>query len=385
MKRVDHFPFDLLTASVEDKKNYFLERTVNHPILNNTFSNVMDKINDAPRGKVFLVFGPTGVGKSTLCRRVNNEIIIKYLEHNNTDKGTIPIIMLEIPAPENGKFNWRDFYKRMLKELNEPLIEHKITNNTEERVEKKRKIPVHLPSTAPELRESLENAIRYRKTKIILLDEAQHLLKIASGKDPKDHLDAIKSIANLTGSIIVMFGTYDLTDFFNLNGQLGRRTNEIHFPRYNAEIDKEIKEFKSVINTFQNKLPFYEETNLLQYWDFLYERSIGCIGILKEWLDECVKEALNKNQSAITYEILEKTAPSPAKALTIAEETISGEEKVREQGESSYLLREKLGLRKNKKSKNEESIEKSSSKKKKDVGKRNPTRDQVGISESSGY
>lgn len=382
MERIDQFPFDLLTASVENKKNYFLERTINHPKLNTAFLDVLEKINDAPMGKVFLVFGPTGVGKSTLCRRVNNEIIIKYLENNDSDKGTIPIAMLELPAPDNGKFNWRDFYKRMLKELNEPLIENKIINSVGNSEGKKRKFPDHLPSTAPELRESLENAIRYRKTKIILLDEAQHLLKVASGKEPKDQLDVIKSIANLTGSIIVMFGTYDLTDFFNLNGQLGRRTNEIHFPRYNVEIEKEKQEFKIVVNTFQNKLPFYEETKLLQYWEFLYERSIGCIGILKEWLDECVKEALNKNQPTITYEILEKNAPSPAKALTIAEETISGEEKVKEQWESSYLLREKLGLRNNKKSKKEESSEKSSRKKNNDVGKRNPTRDNVGLPKS---
>lgn len=382
MERIDQFPFDLLTASVEDKKKYFLDRTINHPSLNMAFIDVMDKIKEAPRGKVFLVFGPTGVGKSTLCKRVNNEIIINFLESNDGNKGTIPIIMLELPAPDNGKFNWRDFYKRMLKKLNEPLIENKIIKNDPNNTEKKRKIPVHLPSTAPELRESLENAIENRKTKIILLDEAQHLLKIASGKDPKDHLDAIKSLANLTGAIIVMFGTYDLTDFFNLNGQLGRRTNEIHFPRYNATVKKEIQEFKSVVNTFQNKLPFYEETNLLQYWDFLYERSIGCIGILKEWLDECVKEALNKNQSTITYEILEKNAPSPAKALTIAEETLSGEEKVKEQWESNYLLREKLGLRKNKNIKNKESDEKRSKKKKNNVGQRNTTRDNIGVSEN---
>jgi len=374
MNRIKLFPFNLNEASVEEKKEYFLNRTINHPKLNKAFLEVMEKINEGPKGKVFLVYGPTGVGKSTLCKRVRSEIISKHIINSKNNIGEVPVVKLELPSPDNGKFNWRDFYKRLLKEFKEPLIENKITS-----VEKKKTIPNHWPTTAPELRESLENAIIYRKTKIILLDEAQHLLKVASAKSIQDQMDAIKSIANITGAKFFMFGTFELMDFFDLNGQLGRRTSEIYFPRYNVLIPEEKKEFLNVINTFQNHLPFYKETNLIELWEFLYERSIGCIGIIKEWFDECVKEALNKNMDTLSFELLQKHAPTPKKALKIAEETIAGEQKVKEHGEKIYLLRETLGL----KNMSDKTISKGKgSKKSKDVGKRNPSRDEIGIKEN---
>lgn len=378
MDKNNHFPFDLLSASVEEKKKYFVECTINHPKLNKAFLKVMEKVNESPDGKVFLVYGPTGVGKSTLCKKVHNEIILRYLENAGSSKEEIPVVMLELASPDNGKFNWKDFYRRLLKEMQEPLIDKKISLKSVE----KRRMPNYLPSTSPELRESLENAIYHRKTRIILLDEAQHLLKVASAKGIQDQMDALKSIANITGSIFFMFGTYDLMEFINLNGQLGRRTDEIHFPRYNAIDEEDQVIFKNIINTFQYHLPLDGEINILQYWEFLYERSIGCIGILKEWLDDCLKDVLNNN-AQFSLQILEKHAPSPSKALKIAEETINGEENIKRQGENLYLLREKLGLRSMpNKLKSEEGNEKKSKRKKKDVGKRNPTRDEIGITEN---
>ncbi|ALC88925.1 hypothetical protein AM500_03250 [Bacillus sp. FJAT-18017] len=380
MDKLTDFPFGLAKASNDEKKEYFLKMTLNHPKLNEAFLEVIDRINTSPSGKVILVYGPTGVGKSTLCKRVKKEIIQRFLDNGlniQNIKGTIPVAMLELPSSDNGKFNWRDFYKRLLNEMNEPLVEYKISRNSEV---PNKKIPNHWPSTSPELRESLENAISYRNTKVILLDEAQHLLKIASGKNIKDQLDALKSIANLTGALFILFGTYELMDFFDLSGQLGRRTKEIHFPRYNLNITKDKHDFHSVIYTFQNRLPFIEKTDLLYYADFLYERTIGCIGILKEWLDECVNEALNKNLPSISFDVLERNAPTPSKALTIAQETIEGETKVNEQGQSIYLLRETIGLSTNSKQTYNESG-KSTQGRKNNVGIRNPTRDKIGLKE----
>ena len=372
MNRIELFPFDLHVATIDEKKNYFIERTINHPRLNQVYLDVMDKVNNSSKGKVYLVFGPTGVGKSTVCSKVRDNV-----ENTNHNRSLIPVASLELPSPDNGKFNWKDFYKRLLKEINEPLIDQKIIINNKE--EKQRPIPNYVPTTAPELRQSLENAIKYRKTKVILLDEAQHLLKVASAKSIRDQMDALKSIANLTGVVFFMFGTYELMDFFDLNGQLGRRTNEIHFSRYDMKRTKDKKEFKSVINTFQCHLPFIEETNLVQYWEFLYERTIGCIGILKEWLNECLKEALNKNQLTISYELLQKHAPSPTKALRIAEETIDGEERLEKQEEDLQSLKIKLGFKQEDKKKHGEEGKKS---KNKNPGKRAATRDDIGIKES---
>lgn len=378
MDRISKYPIDLQNSSTEEKKAFFLERTINHPMLHRAYLEVQEKVSEAPSGKVFLVFGPTGVGKSTLCKRMKNDILLKHFSNEHSDRSVIPVVRLELPSPDNGKFNWKDFYKRMLKEMNEPLIDNKVDKN---QIGRKKKVPNYDPTTSPELRESFENAITHRKTRMVLLDEAQHLLKVAGGKGIIDQMDTIKSIANLTGSNFIMYGTYELMDFLDLNGQLGRRTDEVHLPRYDVRNPSERNEFKSVVNTFQNLLPFLEESDLLQDWELLYERTIGCTGILKEWLDRCVIDALNNSHKNITQDLLEKHAPSPRKALKIAQEIITGEEKLQELEESRTLLRATVGLESMEY--NLENNDKDKTKKKqRDVGKRNPTRDEVGIRET---
>ncbi|MFK9090107.1 ATP-binding protein [Bacillus salipaludis] len=378
MDRISQFPIDIEKSTIEEKKKFFLEHTINHPMLHRAYLKVQEKVNDAPNGKVFLVFGPTGVGKSTLCKRMKNDLILKHLSNDDRNNSVIPVVSLELPSPDNGKFNWKDLYKRMLKEIREPLIENKVDKNQHGR---KKKIPNYYPTTSPELRESLENAITHRKTKIVLLDEAQHLLKVSGAKSIIDQMDTIKSIANLTGSNFIMFGTYELLDFLDLNGQLGRRTDEVHLQRYDIRIPSERNEFKSVVNTFQNLLPFLEESVLLTYWELLYERTIGSTGILKEWLDRCVIDALNSNHKNITYEHLVKHAPTPRKALKIAQEIIAGEEKLQEQEEIQTLLRATVGLD-SVDLPTENGVEEKRKKNQRDVGKRNPTRDEVGIRET---
>src|SRR5664280_3187190 len=42
------------------------------------------------------------------------------------DPARIPVVSVEAIAPESGSFNWRDHYKRLLHQLDEPLIDHKL-------------------------------------------------------------------------------------------------------------------------------------------------------------------------------------------------------------------------------------------------------------------
>ena len=37
------------------------------------------------------------------------------------------------------------------------------------------------------------------------------------------------------------------------------------------------------MRSFQQQMPFAEPPDLVRDWEYLYERSIGCVGVLKEW------------------------------------------------------------------------------------------------------
>ncbi|MEB3280310.1 MAG: hypothetical protein VKK42_15460 [Lyngbya sp.] len=116
----------------------------------------------------------------------------------------------------------------------------------------------------------------------------------------KDQPETLKSLANLTQVKIMPTGTYDLLPLIDLGDQLCRRSKTIHFQRYHAENATEAKAFKSVVQTFSQYLPLLERPDLLSHWEFLYERSLGCVGILKDWLSQTLSGVLDNDEKAVT-------------------------------------------------------------------------------------
>jgi len=143
-----------------------------------------------------------------------------------------------------------------------------------------------------------------------MIDEAQHLSKMASGRRLLDQLDVVKSIANQTRIVHVLFGTYDLLAFRNLNGQLSRRSLDVHFPRYRAESASERQVFINILQSFAHHMPLAEPPDLAANWELLYERSIGCVGILKQWLMRALYSVLRCGGKTIARKDLEAQALS---------------------------------------------------------------------------
>ena len=76
-------------------------------------------------------------------------------------------------------------------------------------------------------------------------------------------------------------------------------------------------------------------------------RSIGCVGILKDWLTQTYRKALEEDASTLQPRHWESYAPYVAKCLSIAAEAIDGEKAFQfESGELAHGLRQKLGLSK---------------------------------------
>ena len=178
------------------------------------------------------------------------------------------------------------------------------------------------------MRRALEQALYYRRPIAFLMDEAQHLKKIAGGRRLLDQMDVLKSLASLTGIVHVLIGTYDLLGLANLSAQLNRRSIEIHFPRYQAENSQEWTVFQSALLTFQRHLPLAKEPDLVGHSEFIYERSVGCIGILKNWLGRALAAALEKSAETLTLQHLERSAEPLRKLLRMAREIQEGEKRV---------------------------------------------------------
>lgn len=326
----DGFPRSLLNQPSKARVAYFIDYTMAHPILQQAAMKLMHSIEEPAGASLIFIFGPTGVGKSTLLRRVSQKIISAALPKMNIDPGYIPIAGIEAIAPEFSQFDWKDFYTRALMALQEPMINNKINRS----------------STKLKLRFALEEALRHRQSHAFYVDEAQNLGKVASGRKLRDQADCVKSLANIGNTRFLLSGTYELLMLRNLSAQLTRRSMDIHFPRYRAELDLDVRAFKSVVQTFQRYLPLAETPNLLECWDFCYERSIGCVGILKDWLSRTLSAVLDSDENALTLTRfdLERHAWSSEQCMIMLAEAREEEKKLADKAGLQQELRAALGL-----------------------------------------
>src|SRR5262249_18389318 len=86
------------------------------------------------------------------------------------------------------------------------------------------------------------------------------------------------------------------------------------------------------------------EPDLLKHWEYCYVRSIGCVGILRDWLVRALATSMEKGDRTVSLRRLEETALSVWQCEQIARETLAGEERLEEKPGAVSRLREMLGL-----------------------------------------
>lgn len=322
----------------------FRDFTLAHPQLVEAKEKLMAAIQDSPSNSLVMVFGPTGVGKTTLLAKIEQFLTQSVLSSLQADRARIPVVSVEAVAPESGNFSWRDQFKRTLLRMEEPLVDCKLPQPVPETRGNDLSARLTAKASGAEYRYAVEQALRYRRPLAVLIDEAQHLVKLTSGRKLLDQLDVVKSIANLTGTIHVLFGTYDLLAFHNLNGQLSRRSAEIHFRRYRSDQEEDRNSFINTVHSFAQRLPFPDPPDLAADWEYLYERSVGCVGILKDWLVRALAQALSRGTKTLTRHELESCALSVSQCERMLSEAIEGELRLRETADERRRLRARLSL-----------------------------------------
>jgi AAA domain len=374
---MSYFPPELLQKPLADRLAYFGAFTIAHPRLKAIYDILMRTINEPAGASFIFVYGPSGVGKTTLQQRVKQKITEACLSELIADRGRVPVVGIEAVAPESRNFNWKDYYTRALIALEEPLIEHKIDYGVRGVYRDIfGQIVIEPKVVAPALRRALENSLSQRKPDVFFIDEAQHMGKMASGYKLQDQLDCLKSLANMTGILHCLLGTYELLTFRNLSGQLSRRSVDIHFPRYQVDNPDDLQAFKSVLLTFQRQMPLSKEPDLVARYEYFYERSLGCIGTLKNWLTRTLKDALDEGSDTITLKQLQRRALSVAQCQRMFAEILEGERQLLETEADAQNLRSLLGLEGDVP---EQLNKPSSASRQGKVGKRKPKRDKIGV------
>ena len=199
-----------LSQSWRTRLQEFRGFTLAHPQLVEAKDKLMAAIQGSPSNSLVMALGPTGVGKTTLKAKIEQILTQSLISALQTDRGRVPVVSVEAVAPESGNFNWRDQFKRILLRMKEPLVGYKLPQPPPRDEENELYARLNSKTQGAEYRYAVEQALRYRRPLAVLIDEAQHLAKMTSGRKLLDQLDVIKSIANLTSTVHVLFGTYDL-------------------------------------------------------------------------------------------------------------------------------------------------------------------------------
>ena len=239
------------------------------------------------------------------------------------------------------------------------------------------------------MRFAAEQTLRRRRPLAVLLDDAQYFGIISSGRKLLDQLNIIKSLASKSLTTHVLGGTYELIPLRNLNGQLSRRSIDIHFSRYHADNETQRQEFINALYTFQQHLPLAKTPDLVSKWDYFYERSLGCIGVLKDWLTSSLALALDNGGHTLRPIYLERRALSVTQCNTMISEANAGESDLEETEVARLQLRESLNLHAEPSNeKNErptslptlgQALNIKPRKSERRIGTRKPVRDKIGI------
>jgi DNA polymerase III delta prime subunit len=381
------FPAELLTLPTDVRRDYFLKKTINHPHLGDAMTELLEESNRVSASDITILTGPTGVGKTTLGARLEADILEDHRQAMAEDLNFLPVVRISAVAPNQGTFSWKDFYVRLLRMLDETQVRQRVLFP----IEHYRMLDAprgRAGSTCHDaaLQRATENAIRERRTLLLIIDEAHHMLLAAKGKRLREQFEAIKSLSIATSATIVLIGTYDLLTILEQSAQLIRRSHVVHLPRYAWEDRNDAQAFRTALLTFQRHMPFPVEPDLVSHAKSFYLKSAGCIGILKEWLNKAVESGLKKGLETIDYDYIDGFAHANKSIRQVYEEAMDGERKLVDMSDDDllrYVEDETLSNKKDSSAKAKrggvaQQVGKGSRKKRR-PGQRNPVRDPVGM------
>ena len=243
------------------------------------------------------------------------------------NRAVVPVVLVEAHSSDIGPYVRLDYYRQVLVQLRNhaAVKDHLMNLALSPKLGRK-------PSDAAEwldLRDAVIYALERLQVKAVIIDEAQHLMHVEPPFKPIDQLDWLKGMTNWTNVLHILVGNYELYDFRNLSGQAARRGRDLHFPRYHLESQVECEEFAGALRYLLENVPLSCDVDaLLRDWRWFAEWSIGCVGILRDWIVDTVAALCEEEQTTLTIQALKEYALQLDQRVRLEMEARAGEHKV---------------------------------------------------------
>jgi AAA domain len=311
-----------LDPTLQARLDAFIDFKVKHPRLEEMDQDLMRRISGRRRYAILAVFGAAGVGKSTVMQRVAEK-----LRAEEPDPSVVPVVVIHANQEDVGASARLDYYRQILKQLQGHVAVRDRVKNLPLFTNLERKS--RDPAEWLEMREAVQYALALLCVKVVFVDEAQHLMYVDTPHKPTAQLDWLKTFTEQTNVLHVLVGNFDLYDCCHLNAQAARRMRDLPFHRYHLNNATECAEFATALRTFLEEVPLEVDVDgLLSHWRWFGEWSLGCIGVLSDWLGETVDDLCKRGETALTIEALERHALQPDQRARMEIEARTGERKV---------------------------------------------------------
>ena len=317
-------PAEAMLLPDDEKLAYFWQVRVKHPRITTILDDLETMVLPGSGTDIALLIGPTGAGKSTLSASLMEKLLKLHHAEMIKDPSFIPVVLLSSPSSGETKFSWRILYIKLGKALIEPLLDKKQEFRLQDGHMSVRHVTTG--STVAGLRMAVEEALRYRRTLLVIIDEAVHLIRNVKGPTLAAHMDALKALTLLEGVTLTLalIGSYDLYQLMCLSGQVARRSAIVHFQRYCLGNAADEAAFKKSVETIQKYVPLKGIPDLTPMSNELMYACVGCVGTLKETIQRALTFAL-RNKGKWTDACLTKALLTEKQITSILEETLKGE------------------------------------------------------------
>ncbi|MDQ1061303.1 AAA family ATPase [Stenotrophomonas sp. SORGH_AS_0282] len=278
---------------------------IHHPRYQEVERRLFTQLSMGAPGSVVLLVGPTRVGKSRLVRDVSERLV-----KQTTVGDTQPTIVVEAATTNGGRFSMKHFTIRALQALRHPMYGDL-------------GFVIRQSESETHLRIKLEQAILHRQTRYLFIDEAHHLLRTSRGGLPSEILDSLKCLANATGVILVLAGSYELFTAGLSSAHLNGRMRVIEFARYRACTYDELS-FKGILKGLDECLSWKNGQSLIAHCAYIRAGTLGCLGLLLAWINAAMCEMSSNGEVLLRLEHFMETR-FEEQIILIAKEIAVGE------------------------------------------------------------
>jgi len=248
-----------------------------HPVFINQFRPLKQRMEDALDGatsRIELVLGPSRVGKSMLVNSLRRE----FPESKTDGRRRVPALVVVLPTPMS------------------PLL-------LPASVMTALGMPVQRSSAPGALVNRMHDQLRLAGTRVILFEEASHIVEQGAHVPPRAAADWFKALSD-TGLTLLLFGVPRLQRLLQQNEQLRMRASAPRwFLPYDSRVPEQLTAFHACVATYKNLFaehgfPIDVPAAAMTYQTYLL--SGGLVGVLSRFMQELASQLAYEAPRAVT-------------------------------------------------------------------------------------